>query len=52
MSDNCSDKRMVAPRIHAPKGPEWDGEHVGVWMDKHGPVSVMNVTWKIYSDGK
>jgi len=52
MSDNCSDKRMVVPRGRAPVGPEWDAEHVGVWMDEHGPLSVVNVTWQIKGDGK
>lgn len=52
MSENCSDTRVVAPRDRAPVGPEWDPEHVGVWMDEHGPVPVVNVTWKIKSDGK
>ncbi|XP_070687003.1 interleukin-17 receptor A [Pempheris klunzingeri] len=48
---NCSSKRMVVLVQNAPTGPEWDSERVGVWMDKHGPVSVLNVTWKIKSDG-
>ncbi|XP_045893857.1 interleukin-17 receptor A isoform X2 [Micropterus dolomieu] len=34
----------------APIGPDWDAEHVGVWTDKEGPVSVMNVSWKIKAD--
>ncbi|XP_035521705.1 interleukin-17 receptor A isoform X1 [Morone saxatilis] len=46
--NNCSDKRTVAQL--APSGPEWDPEHVGVWMDKHGLVSVVNVTWKLKAD--
>lgn len=50
MSDNCSEKRMVVGL--APIGPDWDAEHVGVWTDKEGPVSVMNVSWKIKADGK
>ncbi|XP_037624333.1 interleukin-17 receptor A [Sebastes umbrosus] len=49
--NNCSDKRMVEVRQRAPTGPEWDHEHVGVWTDEHGPVSVLNVTWKIKPDG-
>ncbi|XP_054475571.1 interleukin-17 receptor A [Anoplopoma fimbria] len=49
--NNCSDQRMVVPRERAPIGPEWDSEHVGVWIDEHGPVSVVNVTWKIKTDG-
>ncbi len=52
MSDNCSDKRMVERRRLAPTGPEWEPEHVGVWMDKRELVSVVNVTWKIKADGK
>uniref|UniRef100_A0A8C2WND0 SEFIR domain-containing protein n=1 Tax=Cyclopterus lumpus TaxID=8103 RepID=A0A8C2WND0_CYCLU len=49
--NNCSDQRVIEPRERAPVGPEWDAEHVGVWMDEHGPVSVVNVTWKIKGDG-
>ncbi|XP_049429976.1 interleukin-17 receptor A isoform X1 [Epinephelus fuscoguttatus] len=49
--NNCSDKHPVAPRQHAPVDPEWGPEHVGVWMDEHGPVPVLSVTWKIKPDG-
>ncbi|KAL6106477.1 il17ra [Pungitius sinensis] len=49
--NRCSDKRMIEPRQHAPTGPEWDPEHVGVWVDEHGPVPVLNITWKIKADG-
>ncbi|KAM8892241.1 interleukin-17 receptor A [Spinachia spinachia] len=49
--NSCSDKRMIEPRQRAPTGPEWDVEHVGVWMDEHGLVPVVNVTWKIKADG-
>ncbi|XP_039664413.1 interleukin-17 receptor A isoform X2 [Perca fluviatilis] len=48
--NNCSDKRIVVPTICAPNRPELDDEHVGVWKDKHGPVAVVTVTWKIQSD--
>ncbi|XP_037307577.2 interleukin-17 receptor A [Pungitius pungitius] len=49
--NSCSDKRTIEPRQHAPTGPEWDPEHVGVWVDEHGPVPVLNITWKIKADG-
>ncbi len=52
MLENCSDKRRVVQTHEAPSRPNWDSERVGVWMDKHGPVSVVNVTWKIMVDGK
>uniref|UniRef100_UPI0037E88A1A interleukin-17 receptor A n=1 Tax=Semicossyphus pulcher TaxID=241346 RepID=UPI0037E88A1A len=48
--NNCSEKHMIVERKKAPTGPEWDPEHVGVWVDDHGPVSVVNVTWKLKSD--
>uniref|UniRef100_A0A668A5N6 SEFIR domain-containing protein n=1 Tax=Myripristis murdjan TaxID=586833 RepID=A0A668A5N6_9TELE len=48
---NCSDKRMVVPRHLAPTQPEWGPEHVGVGMDEHGLLPIMNVTWKISSNG-
>uniref|UniRef100_A0A3B4VLY3 Interleukin-17 receptor A-like n=1 Tax=Seriola dumerili TaxID=41447 RepID=A0A3B4VLY3_SERDU len=47
--NNCSDKSVVAQR--APTSPDWGPEHVGVEMDKHGTVPVMNVQWKLKSDG-
>uniref|UniRef100_A0A3B4Y9Y7 Interleukin-17 receptor A-like n=1 Tax=Seriola lalandi dorsalis TaxID=1841481 RepID=A0A3B4Y9Y7_SERLL len=47
--NNCSDKRVVVQR--APTSPDWGPEHVGVEMDKHGTVPVMNVQWKLKSDG-
>ncbi|XP_029909395.1 interleukin-17 receptor A isoform X2 [Myripristis murdjan] len=47
---NCSDKRMVVPRHLAPTQPEWGPEHVGVGMDEHGLLPIMNVTWKISSN--
>ena len=43
---------MVEPAHLAPTGPEWGSEHVGVGMDKHRPVPIVNVTWTIRSDGK
>uniref|UniRef100_A0A3B4VLS8 Interleukin-17 receptor A-like n=1 Tax=Seriola dumerili TaxID=41447 RepID=A0A3B4VLS8_SERDU len=46
--NNCSDKSVVAQR--APTSPDWGPEHVGVEMDKHGTVPVMNVQWKLKSD--
>nr|XP_040018653.1 interleukin-17 receptor A isoform X1 [Gasterosteus aculeatus aculeatus] len=49
--NSCSDKRTIERRRHAPTGPEWDLEQVGVWLDEHGPVPVVNVTWKIQADG-
>ncbi|XP_075945485.1 interleukin-17 receptor A isoform X1 [Anarhichas minor] len=49
--NNCSDKRMTVPRVSAPIGPEWDSVNVGVWMDEHGPVPVVNMTWRIKGDG-
>lgn len=52
MSENCSDNHTVVRRQLAPTGPEWGPEHVGLWMDKHETVSVLNVTWKIKADGK
>lgn len=52
ISDNCSDKRTVVRRQLAPTGPELNPEHVGVWMDKHGLVPVVNVTWEIMVDGR
>ncbi|XP_044211377.1 interleukin-17 receptor A isoform X1 [Thunnus albacares] len=48
--NNCSDKHMVEPAHLAPTGPEWGSEHVGVGMDKHRPVPIVNVTWTIRSD--
>lgn len=50
MLDNCSDKPMAIQR--APSDPDWGPVHVGVGMDKHGAVPVMNVTWNLKSDGK
>ncbi|KAK1888278.1 Interleukin-17 receptor A [Dissostichus eleginoides] len=47
---NCPDERIVKPRQHAPNGPEVGSHHLGVWMDEHGPVSVVNVSWTIKSD--
>ena len=52
MSDNCSDKDTVVRRELAPTGPEWVSDAVGLWMDKHGLFSVMNVTWRIKPNGK
>ncbi|XP_071374108.1 interleukin-17 receptor A [Centroberyx affinis] len=49
--NNCSDKGMAVPRHRAPTGPEWGAEHVGVGTDEHGPLPVLNVTWKILSNG-
>ncbi|XP_059190342.1 interleukin-17 receptor A [Centropristis striata] len=48
--NNCSVKHRDVLRRDAPLGPDWEPEHVGVWMDQHGPVPVVNVTWKIKSD--
>nr|XP_046249295.1 pseudouridine-metabolizing bifunctional protein C1861.05 isoform X2 [Scatophagus argus] len=48
--NNCSDKRMVVGRQLAPTGPDLDPEHVGVWMDKHRLVPVMNLTWTLQAD--
>ncbi|KAI3371151.1 hypothetical protein L3Q82_023783 [Scortum barcoo] len=45
----CSDKHTVEQQ-QVPTGPEWDAEHMGVWMDRHGLVPVINVTWKIKAD--
>lgn len=50
MSGNCSEKRMVVKE--APSGPEWYSEHMGIWMDEHVPVSVMNITWRLKANGK
>lgn len=50
MTGNCSDKR-VAVQL-APSAPEWGPEQVGVGMDKHGAVPVMNMTWILQSNGK
>ncbi|KAJ4937851.1 hypothetical protein JOQ06_002481 [Pogonophryne albipinna] len=47
---NCPDERIAKPRQHAPNGPEVGPHHLGVWMDEHGPVSVVNVSWTIKSD--
>lgn len=52
ISGNCSDKRTVVGRQFAPTGPKLDPEHVGLWMDKHGLVPVVNVTWEIMVDGR
>nr|XP_020478015.1 interleukin-17 receptor A-like [Monopterus albus] len=51
MPANCSDKHKSVLQQHAPTTPEWGHEHVGVRMDRHGPVPVMDMTWKIKSDG-
>ncbi|XP_033941704.1 interleukin-17 receptor A [Pseudochaenichthys georgianus] len=48
---NCPGERIAKPRQHAPNGPEVGPHHLGVWMDEHGPVSVVNVSWTIKSDG-
>ncbi|XP_026167263.1 interleukin-17 receptor A isoform X1 [Mastacembelus armatus] len=48
--NNCTDEHITVPQPNAPNGPEWDRVHVGVGMDKHGLVPVLNVTWKIKSD--
>ncbi|XP_071350477.1 interleukin-17 receptor A [Trachinotus anak] len=45
---NCSDKPVVIQL--APTGPDWGPENIGVGLDKHGTVPVMNVTWKLKSD--
>lgn len=52
MPENCSDKRTVALRRNAPTRPDWDSEHLGVWMDEDGPVPALNVTWTIKVDCK
>lgn len=49
MPGNCSDKRVV---VRAPSAPEWGPQHFGVGVDEHGMVPVMNLTWKLKSDGK
>ncbi|XP_062277513.1 interleukin-17 receptor A [Scomber scombrus] len=48
--NNCSDKHEVVPPLSAPTGPDWGSERVGIGMDKHRPVSILNVKWIIRSD--
>lgn len=52
MSDNCLDKHEVVPKSSAPTPPEWYSERVGIGIDKHRIVPIVNVTWRLKSDGK
>ncbi|KAM3609705.1 uncharacterized protein V6R79_018934 [Siganus canaliculatus] len=47
---NCSGNHTFVQRWFSPTEPEWASEKVGVWADKHGLVSVLNVTWQIKAD--
>ncbi|XP_020515011.2 interleukin-17 receptor A [Labrus bergylta] len=49
--ENCSESHMMVPRKEAPTGPDWDSDHVGIWMDDDEPHSVVNVTWKPLLNG-
>ncbi|XP_061534031.1 interleukin-17 receptor A isoform X5 [Phycodurus eques] len=48
---NCTNKPKVVPRQSAPTSPEWGPDYVGIGQDNHVPVPIINVTWKLRSDG-
>lgn len=54
MSAYCSDIPQLAkiPRLNASTGPEWDSVQIKTSMDQDGPVTVLNVTWKLQVDGE
>ncbi|XP_061917333.1 interleukin-17 receptor A-like [Entelurus aequoreus] len=48
--NNCSVQHEVVPRQLAPTKPEWGPDILELGLDEHGPVPVLNVTWRIRSD--